>query len=275
MKALKILILIGAISILQLYSAYFWMSVTGNAIGILLSVMIEVISLWLWYEKNYLTASLASFVVMTGAIFHLVSGSIDKLEDTKQDKVLSKTLQSVTKALEKADDKAWAFTMQKSLVTINTIVKATTKKESKKGIKKESIEFTWAKILIQAIGLIIIQIGQIKIVLSLKNEVPSVKKVPKEPKEQNQDTKETDGRTIKNHDYDKEFIKEVQKVLWELEEKRKELDMGASKFIEDIMLENKSVYTKIGYVLNGTKGGIGLVKLNDLKARLTELKHSN
>ena len=166
MKLLKLFILISSMGVLQWYSAKFWIGMTDSDIGILLSLMIEAISLLLWFERRYLSASIASLVVLTAVMSHLASDSISKIETAKKSNVLNNSLVAVTDALKKADGKNWAYTMQKSIDTINTLATVTTK-DKVLDVKSESVAFTWVKIAIQIVGLTIIQLGQIIIVLSL------------------------------------------------------------------------------------------------------------
>lgn len=258
MKAVKVIILLSAITILQLYSAFFWFDVVGDEVGYLLSIVIEVVSLWLWFEGEKHLAATASFVVMMGAILHLASGSINMIEETKDAAVVDKALSQLTNTLEKSDANGHYMTRQKSIDAIAKVVVAASDKKGPK--KKESIGFTWLKIAIQALGLIIIQLGQIKIVLSMKQKTVTIQPRPVT-------TPKTSVTKERNSLEDTSAADLAKVVLNELHRYKTAKGLQSNNATADMLQVSRPIFKRLLDTVNTGKG-VSVDKMNEILNQL-------
>lgn len=84
-RALSILVLIGAITLLQIHGIEFWTGRVG-AIGILWSLLLEGVALWLWYQPSASRRTLglvASLILLAGPLHQVAVPVLQEMENSK------------------------------------------------------------------------------------------------------------------------------------------------------------------------------------------------
>lgn len=84
-RALSILVLIGAITLLQIHGIEFWTGRVG-AIGILWSLLLEGVALWLWYQPSASRRTLglvASLMLLAGPLHQVAVPVLQEMENSK------------------------------------------------------------------------------------------------------------------------------------------------------------------------------------------------
>jgi len=161
MKVIAWLIILASMALLQWHSINTWISFSDAVSGSLMSVLIEVIALYFWYNRNIILAPLTSAFVICFALYNLGHKVIND-EDTKaQKEVVNKQEQIVMNVLDSIKDKQYPITIQKTLASLEKI------KESKE--KAYTVDYSkWGTIFLLGSVLILVQIGQIKAMISLR-----------------------------------------------------------------------------------------------------------
>lgn len=84
-KAFSILVLCGAIALLQIHGIAFWSDKVGP-LGILWSVLLEATALWLWYQRNVPKRALgllASVMLLAGPLHQVAVPVLQAMEDAR------------------------------------------------------------------------------------------------------------------------------------------------------------------------------------------------
>lgn len=84
-RALSIFVLIGAITLLQIHGIEFWTGRVG-AIGILWSLLLEGVALWLWYQPSASRRTLglvASLMLLAGPLHQVAVPVLQEMENSK------------------------------------------------------------------------------------------------------------------------------------------------------------------------------------------------
>lgn len=158
MKVIAWLIVIGCMVILQTNSIPMWQNLTDAFSGAILSVMLEIVALWFWYQGNKILAPLASMAVIASALFHLSSSSIESLKSIEVDNQSKKQKEVIISVLDNIKDKQYPMTIQRTLASLDKI-------SSDKSVANKTTASVWLNILLQALALSLILIGQIKAIL--------------------------------------------------------------------------------------------------------------
>lgn len=104
--ALTLTVIVGAVALLQTHSIQFWMESVGT-MGIAWSILLEVVALWLWWQRRWLLQGLgvvASLMLLAGPLYQVGSplvSSVSAMETAKQFQQLKgETLQRKAAILE-------------------------------------------------------------------------------------------------------------------------------------------------------------------------------
>ena len=119
------LIIIGGMIPLQSMAIFFWIDIISSTIeapiviinisGIAISIMVEIASLWFWFNRETFFAVVTSAVVIGSAAYHVTASSRNDLQvaekiTSKQDQV-----KVMTNVLDSIKDKKYPMTIQKAI----------------------------------------------------------------------------------------------------------------------------------------------------------------
>jgi len=163
MKVTAWVIVLLSMILLQWHSINTWIKFSDSITGSLMSVLIEVVALWFWYNRNIVLAPLTSAFVICFALYHLGDKVINDSEAKAKKEIVDKKEKLLMSVIEKVKEEDWPITLQKSLASLESIGK---QKDEAFTIDKSK----WITIFLLGFVLVLIQIGQIKAMISLRPE---------------------------------------------------------------------------------------------------------
>ena len=199
---------------------------------------------------------MASSVVMVGAFSYLITSSVDDLKTLEVESFALAKQKTQLEVLNNIKDKAYPITIQKINASLDKEVVISTGGKTKTTV--------WTAILLEAVAVLLMFVGQIRLVL-LSTGNREVKTVT------------TEEVTEGNSNEDSSTAVYAQKLLQELERFRQHRgNISGNKILllletEDLKLPPNTL-GKIGKTSRDEAGGVSLNKMAQIYQRLKQLK---
>lgn len=232
-----------------------WVAFTDDVSGRLLSVLIEVIALFFWFNNQKYLAPIASAFVIMFATYHVGDGVINTKEVKAQKSLVKKQEQIITDTLNEIKDKAYPITIQKTLKAMSDI------KQVKDDVYSVDTK-KWLTIALIFSVFVMVQVGQVMAVIFLRGNTPKVTTVtePKKVKVTPSNPNEYSPKAV----YAQKFIKELKAYL--------EANNGVSQAsLMEQLGEHRNTWNKMQITSVDGKGGVSIDKMQTMKEKLKEI----